>query len=317
MSHRSVMVKEVLDYLLVKPGGTYVDGTVGGGGIARTVLDRGGTGTFLLGIDRDRLALARAAAALDGSAGRSVLRHGNFAEIVRHVRDEGLHAVDGVVLDLGVSSEQLDSPERGFSFMHDGPLDMRMDGTAGITAADLVNTLSESELVDLIMNFGEERHAGRVARAIVAARRRHPISSTLELAGLVEKSLGGKRGRIHPATRTFQALRISVNGEMDALRQGLDGALQVLREGGRLVVIAFHSIEDRIVKQFMVAHAGRLVAKQEGGAAWVGATPLVRVLTRRPCVPSSCECAENPRARSAKLRALERAAVQERRAGGR
>jgi 16S rRNA (cytosine1402-N4)-methyltransferase len=218
--------------------------------------------------------------------------------------------VDGVLLDLGVSSEQLDTPERGFSFMRDGPLDMRMDAEAGTTAADLVNNLSEEELKRVIVMYGEEPRAGRVARAIVAARRGRHVGSTLELAGLVEKALGPKRGRIHPATRTFQALRIAVNGEMDALRQGLDGALQVLREGGRLAVIAFHSIEDRIVKQFMAAHAGRWVARQEGGAAWVGLTPVVRVLTRRPAVPSDAECAENPRARSAKLRAMERLAVQ-------
>jgi 16S rRNA (cytosine1402-N4)-methyltransferase len=304
------MVREVLDYLSVKPGGTYVDGTVGSGGHAGAILDRGGTGTLLLGLDRDREALARAAQTLSGSSGRSELRYGNFAEIVRHVGDEGLQAVDGVVLDLGVSSEQLDTPRRGFSFMRDGPLDMRMDTGEGVTAADLINTLSEAELTDLIMKFGEERRAGRVARVLVDARRRHTIDSTLELAGLVEKALGAKRGRIHPATRTFQALRIAVNGEMDALIQGLDGGLQVLREGGRLVVITFHSLEDRIVKQFMAAHAGRWVAQQEGGATWVGAAPSARVLTRHPAVPSVDECAENPRARSAKLRALERLAVR-------
>ena len=316
VSHRSVMAREVLDYLSVRSRGIYVDGTVGSGGHARAVLDRGGTGTFLLGLDRDREALARSAAALDGLNGKGVLRHGNFADIARHVRDEGLQAVDGVVFDLGVSSEQLDTPERGFSFMRDGPLDMRMDGASGATAADLVNTLSEMELAGLITKFGEEPRSGRVARVLVAARQRHPIGSTLELAGLVEKALGPKRGRIHPATRTFQALRIAVNGEMDALRRGLDGALHVLREGGRLVVISFHSIEDRIVKQFMVAHAGRWVARQEGGSTWVGETPAIRILTRRPAVPSLAECAENPRARSAKLRAMERLAVEDRQTGG-
>lgn len=302
------MVKEVLDLLSVRPGGTYVDGTVGSGGHARAILDRGGPGTFVLGLDRDAEALERAAAALVGAEGRSVLRRTNFDDVVRIVGVEGLSSVDGVLLDLGVSSEQLDTPGRGFSFMRDGPLDMRMDVEAGSSAADLVNSLPEEELAEVIVKYGEERSARRVARVVADARRRQPIRTTLELAGLIEKALGPKRGRIHPATRTFQALRIAVNGELDALRRGLEGSLQVLREGGRLVVITFHSLEDRIVKQFMTAHAGRMVARQEGGAIWVGQEPASRNLTRRPIVPSVHECTMNPRSRSAKVRALERLA---------
>lgn len=299
------MVGEVLEYLSVKRGGIYVDGTLGGGGHARAILERAGADGFVLGIDRDREALARAARVFEGSAGRSALRHGNFCDIERHVADEGLQKVDGVVLDLGVSSEQLDTGERGFSFMRDGPLDMRMDTTQGTTAAHLVNEMTEAELAKIIMTYGEEKLATRIARAIAAARRSHSIASTLELAGLVERAAGGRRGRIHPATRTFQALRIAVNGELEAVRCGLEGALRVLREGGRLVVISFHSLEDRMVKRFMAGHAGRWVALHAGGEEWVGERPPVRLLTRHPVVPSEAESGSNPRARSAKLRALE------------
>lgn len=306
MGHRSVMVREVLDYLAVKPGGVYVDGTLGSGGHARAVLERGGAGTTVLGFDRDVEALARAKEAICGAPGRGVLRHGNFADAGRYLQEEGWKQVDGVLLDLGVSSDQLDTAGRGFSFMRDGPLDMRMDATGGRTAADLVNTMSESELRETIATYGEERAAWRIARAIVAERRRVPFSTTLQLAALVERAAGGRRGPIHPATRTFQALRIVVNGELESLSRGLESSFEALGAGGRLVVISFHSLEDRIVKQFMARHVGRWVAMQEGGERWDGAMPPARALTPRPATPSESECAANPRARSAKLRAIER-----------
>jgi 16S rRNA (cytosine1402-N4)-methyltransferase len=300
------MVNEVLDCLSVRPGGVYVDGTVGSGGHARAVLDRGGAGTALLGFDRDGEALIRAGRALEGADGKVDLRHGNFADLLGQLCGEGRGQVDGVLLDLGVSSEQLDAPERGFSFMRDGPLDMRMNQSSGVSAAELVNSMSEPELAGTIAAYGEERASRRIARAIVTERRRHAISTTLQLAAVIEKAVGAARGRIHPATRTFQALRIAVNGELDDLRRGLQHAILALRPGGRLAVISFHSLEDRIVKQFMAGHAGRWVARQEGGTRWVGDTPPARQLTRRPMTPSEPECAANPRARSAKLRAIER-----------
>jgi 16S rRNA (cytosine1402-N4)-methyltransferase len=310
------MVEEVLDCLSVRAGGVYVDGTVGSGGHARAVLDRGGPGTVVLGFDRDGEALTRTRRVLDGADGKVELRHGNFADLLRQLFEQGRGQVDGVLLDLGVSSEQLDTPERGFSFMRDGPLDMRMDQSAGLSAAELVNTVSEPELAGTIASYGEERASRRIARAIVSERRRQSISTTLQLAGIVEKAVGSSRGRIHPATRTFQALRIAVNGELDELRRGLESAMLVLRPGGRLVVISFHSLEDRMVKQFMAAHVGRWAARQEGGTHWVGDAPPARHLTRRPVVPSEAECAGNPRARSAKLRAVERLSEPCRHSGG-
>ena len=306
--HVPVLVGEVLERLAVRPGGIYVDGTLGSGGHARAVLERAGPQGVLLGIDRDAEAIARARRNLQGVAGRCVFVKGNFAEVAGIARREGFDRVDGVLLDIGVSSEQLDEPERGFSFRADSALDMRMDRSSGSTAADLIRRLSEEELRSILRDYGEEHRAARIARAIVAARKRMPLATTGELARVVETAAGGRRGRLHPATRTFQALRIAVNDELDCLERGLVGGLDLLAPGGRLAVISFHSLEDRIVKRFAVRHAGRWESLQAGGRRWHGELPVVALVTRKPVTPSEEEVGRNPRARSAKLRVVERLA---------
>jgi 16S rRNA (cytosine1402-N4)-methyltransferase len=234
-----------------------------------------------------------------------VFVHGNFAEMGGIARAAGFGRVDGVVLDLGVSSEQLETAERGFSFIQDGPLDMRMDTSEKETALRLVNDLAEDELRALLKDYGEEPNARRIARAVVRLRSEQPLTRTTELADLVCGVTGRRRGT-HPATRTFQALRIAVNRELEALRDGLGEALRLLGSGGRLAVVAFHSLEDRIVKQRFAAHAGRWESLQAGGRAWRGEQPPVRRITRKPVIASDQERARNPRSRSAKLRVVER-----------
>ena len=301
------------------PGGVYVDGTVGGGGHAAALLGRTEGQARVLGIDRDAAALALARERLTDWAGRVRLAQGNYADMQEIAARVGVRAVDGVLLDIGLSSNQSEAPERGFSFAADGPLDMRMDRSSGPTAADLVNELEEAPLADLLWRYGEERRSRRIAAAIVAGRRQGRIETTGRLAALVECAAGGRRGRIHPATRTFQALRIAVNDELGSLRRGLDAGLGLLRTGGRLVVISFHSLEDRLVKQFSRAHAGRHEALPAGGSEWRGETPPVEVLTRKPVTASAAELERNPRARSAKLRAMRRIAgtdVHSKREGG-
>ena len=231
---------------------------------------------------------------------------GNFADMVALAETNGLQEVDGILLDLGVSSDQLDTPERGFSFRADGPLDMRMDATQRTSAARLVNTLAEQDLAELLWRLGEEPAARRVARAIVSERERAPIETTARLAALVARVKHGRQGRTDPATRVFQALRIAVNDELDSLTRGLDAALRLLKRGGRMAVISFHSLEDREVKNFFRRHAGRWEAQQAGGQAWVGERPAVGLVARKPVTPSVEECEQNPRARSAKLRVAQR-----------
>ncbi|HNP71052.1 MAG TPA: 16S rRNA (cytosine(1402)-N(4))-methyltransferase RsmH, partial [Kouleothrix sp.] len=250
----------------------------------------------LLGLDADPAALAAARARLAIYSGRTTLVHGNFREIGRLAREHGFAAVDGILLDLGVSSYQLDTPERGFSFAADAPLDMRLDPTQGETAADLVNEMPEAELADLIFNYGEERGARRVARLVAEARRKRPITSTAELAGLVERALGGRHGKIHPATRTFQALRIAVNRELESLETALPQAIELLAPGGRIAVIAFHSLEDRIAKLFFRAESGY------GGSE----RNQLAIVTKKPIVAAADEARSNPRSRSAKLRIAEK-----------
>jgi 16S rRNA (cytosine1402-N4)-methyltransferase len=261
----------------------------------------------LLGIDRDPQALERARRHLSGFAGRFELVQGNFADMAVFAGKLGWSEVDRILLDLGVSSEQLDTPSRGFSFRGDGPLDMRMDPSGSPTAADLVNCLSEAELREIIAGFGEEGNARRIAAAIVRERAGGRIESTAHLAGIVERTVG-RGGRIHPATRTFQALRIAVNGEIESLNRALESGLGILAAGGRMAVISFHSIEDRAVKTFFAAHAGRWESLQQGGRSWAGAEPRVRPVTRRCVKARAAETEDNPRARSAKLRVAERTA---------
>ncbi len=304
-AHRPVMLTEVLAVLSPRNDGTYVDGTFGAGGYSRAILDA--ADCVVWAVDRDPDAIRRGETMAAGYAGRLRLIHGRFGELRALLRERGVSLVDGVALDLGVSSPQLDEPARGFSFRADGPLDMRMEA-AGASAADAVNELPEDELARIIRSFGEERHARRVARAIVAARRAAPITRTLALAEIVRGAVPKSRDGIDPATRTFQALRIHVNDELGELDRGLAAAEAVLAPGGRLAVVAFHSLEDRRVKAFLRARAGlaprasrHLPAAQEEGRA-----PTFRLLDGGLARPGEAEVAANPRARSARLRAAER-----------
>lgn len=307
--HIPVLLREAVDSLAVRQGGVYVDGTLGRAGHAREILLRGGAGTTLVGIDRDGQALEESAARLGTVPGaKVVLVHGCHGSIADIVHGEGFRDVDGILLDLGVSSPQLDEPGRGFSFRTDGPLDMRMDRSRDVTAAMLVATRTEEELAGILRTLGEEPNARRIARAIVQARALRPIETTGQLAGLVERTVG-RRGPHHPATRTFQALRMAVNDEIGELERALEGGLGILKEGGRFAVITFESLTDRVVKRFFAAHVGRMVSLQQGGERWEGILPRVRPVTRHAVVASDEETEINPRARSAKLRTIERMAA--------
>lgn len=307
--HLSVMPDEVLRFLAPHAGGCYLDGTLGGGGhsalIAAQCLPGGGT---LIGIDRDQAALQAAGRRLAAFGDAVRLVHGNFADVGSHLAVLGIHQLDGFILDLGVSSHQLDSGERGFSFQQDAPLDMRMDTTAGETAADLLNDLPEQELERIIKEYGEERWAKRVATFIVKARAEAPIESTLQLVDIIKGAIPKAKWeeRIHPATRTFQGLRIAVNHELDSLEQGLRSAIGLLKPGGRGVVISFHSLEDRIVKHVFRECASGCTCPRNLPVCVCGNQPRVRVLTGRPVMATDEETEQNPRARSAKLRAVEK-----------
>jgi len=289
--HTSVLLEETMGLLAVRPGGLYVDGTLGLGGHAAEILRRSAPEGRVIGFDRDQEALGRAREALAPFAPRVRFVHADFREAPAVLGGE---EADGILLDLGVSSLQLDRPERGFSFRHDGPLDMRLDQGEGPTAADLVNRLPEDELANLIYRFGEERASRRIARAVVAARRRKHLSTTGELADVVRGAARGGRPGLDPATRTFQALRIAVNGELDGLERALESLAACLAPGGRLAVIAFHSLEDRPVKQTL-----RSLGAREGFA----------LVTKKAVRPGVEEVRRNPRARSARLRALAREAA--------
>jgi 16S rRNA (cytosine1402-N4)-methyltransferase len=292
--HEPVMVAEAIAHLAPARGGVFVDCTVGYGGHAHAILDAGAS--RLIGLDRDPAALAEAAAALEAFGDRVTLLHTDYRRLDEVLDAQGIGGVDGLLADLGVSSMQLDSPGRGFSFRRDEPLDMRMNPTTGPTAAEAIGEADERTLANVIYEFGEERHSRRIARAIAGARMRSPVSTTGQLADIVRRAVPRKGySRIDPATRTFQAIRIWVNGELEGLDTFLTHAVRRLRPGGRAVVISFHSLEDRVVKH-------TLRALQAAGD--VGLT----VRTKRPAVPSEAEVERNPRARSAKLRAAERSA---------
>jgi 16S rRNA (cytosine1402-N4)-methyltransferase len=307
--HIPVLLREVIANLAPHDSGTYVDGTYGAGGYAAAILAAGDT--RVIAIDRDPTAVAAGQSEVEKATGRLTLVVGEFAALDRTVGDLGIAAVDGVVLDLGVSSMQLDTAERGFSFRLDGPLDMRM-GSAGPSAADVIAQASERDLADIIFLLGEERRARAVARTIVAARGDGPITTTRALADIVARVVHGRPGDIHPATRTFQALRLYVNDELGQLAQGLAAAERILAPGGRLVVVSFHSLEDRIVKNFLSARSGA-----EHGSRHLPETASAPAtferLTRRPLEAEDTEVAANPRARSAKLRAAVRTAAPARR----
>jgi 16S rRNA (cytosine1402-N4)-methyltransferase len=307
-SHVSVLPREVVAYLAVRPGGIYVDGTIGGAGHAAAILELSGPDGRLIGFDRDPAALAAAAERLQGFGDRVTLIHGNFAGMQPQLTAIGIGQVHGVLLDLGVSSHQLDTPERGFSFQVDAPLDMRMNPTEGDSAVALVNEGSEEELTDIIFRYGEERWARRIAKFIVAARSEAPILSTGQLAAIISGAIPRKaqEERLHPATRTFQALRIAVNQELASLETLLGTTVDLLAPGGRMVVISFHSLEDRIVKESFRSFTGRCICPRSLPRCSCGARAQLKVLTSKPVTAAADEVAVNPRARSAKLRAVER-----------
>ncbi|MFM8748380.1 MAG: 16S rRNA (cytosine(1402)-N(4))-methyltransferase RsmH [Aestuariivirga sp.] len=308
-AHVPVMLAAVLGQLAPRDGEAFIDATFGAGGYSRAILEA--ADTRVLAIDRDPSAVRAGAALAKSFAGRLTLREGRFSDMEALARDAGFEQIDGVVLDIGVSSMQIDEPSRGFSFLRDGPLDMRMS-QAGPSAADAVNGLPQEALADIIFALGEEPRARAIARAIVAARAEAPIATTLALVRAIERATGRPRPgeRIHPATRTFQALRIHVNGELDELSAALHAAERLLRPGGRLVAVTFHSLEDRIVKQFLNVRAGKTPAgSRHLPAQGPGPEPSFTLPFRGHLAAPEDEVAANPRARSAKLRAAIRTAA--------
>ena len=303
--HIPVLVRPVVEHLGVRAGGIYIDGTFGAGGYARAIL--AAADCKVLGLDRDQSAVAQSAGLVEESGGRLTVAESRFSALDEAAASFGIAGADGVVLDLGVSSMQLDSQDRGFSFRLDGPLDMRMEA-GGPSAADVVAAASERTLADIVFLLGEERHSRAVARAIVKARATSPIRTTRALADIVGRVVHGRPGDIHPATRTFQALRLFVNDELGELQAGLSAAERILKPGGRLVVVSFHSLEDRIVKTFLAARAGTRAGSRHLPQAAPRPASFT-ILTKRPVGPDEAETAANPRARSAKLRAAERNAA--------
>jgi len=300
--HHPVLLRETIEFLAVERGGLFVDCTVGLGGHSEAILQTP-FDAQVLGIDRDEEALELARKRLAKFGGRFRAVHADFRELTRVLATAKVEAVRGILADLGVSSLQLDSPSRGFSFRHEAPLDMRLDRSSGETAAELLGRLSEVEIARLIFEYGEERRSRRIARRIVERREvGQPIQTTTELAALVERAIGGKQRRIHPATRTFQALRIAVNRELEGLDRFVVDAIDSLEPHGRLAVISFHSLEDRIIKRTLLKLSGRCQCPPRTPQCSCGARKAIEIMTRRPVTPNQIEIDENPRARSAKLR---------------
>jgi len=299
--HQPVLVTETLAALNVQPGGRYIDCTVGSGGHAAAILETSAPGGQLLGIEADPDALKVAQVRLQGKA--AILINDNFANLKAICQKYGFHPVQGILFDLGLSSLQLNRNSRGFSFQRDAPLDMRFSPDQQLTAADIVNTLPEAELADIIRQYGEERYSRQIARNIV---RKRPLRTTLDLAQLVLETLGSRRGRIHPATRTFQALRIAVNRELENLEAALPQAVELLEQGGRLVVISYHSLEDRLVKHLMRSQSQRCICPPGTPVCICEHNPTLGLVNKRVITPSATEVAANPRSRSAKLRVAER-----------
>lgn len=299
--HKPVLFAETIDSLAIRPEGTYIDGTAGGGGHSEAILQRLNGGR-LLSIDQDPDAIAACTARLSSYPGW-MIRQGNFSQMVQLASSCGITQVDGVLMDIGVSSHQLDTPERGFSYHTDAPLDMRMS-QEGPTAADLVNTLSWQQLADIIRRYGEDKSAARIAKAIVEAREKEPIQTTLQLADIIRNAVPAavRRAEGHPARKTFQALRIAVNGELDRLSEGLEAAFSLLSVGGRLAVITFHSLEDRIVKQKMNEWCTGCTCPPDFPVCVCGKKPRAELVYKKGLAPTEEEIQENPRARSARLR---------------
>ena len=305
--HISVLLNECIDNLNIKPDGIYVDGTLGLGGHSYQIASRLTTGR-LIGIDRDQTAIKRAGARLEPFADRVTLVHGNFCDVASILDDLGIEAVDGMLFDLGVSSPQLDEIERGFSYMGDAPLDMRMNQSESITAKDLVNTYSEDQLNRIFWDYGEERYARRISAAIIKRRQQAPIETTLELVDIIKTALPAPalREKQHPAKRCFQAIRIAVNDELGAVEQMMNTAPDKLKIGGRLCVISFHSLEDRIVKVGVARRENGCTCPREAPICTCGFVKTLKSVSRKPILPTEEETEMNPRARSAKLRVAER-----------
>ena len=305
--HVSVLLQECIDALAIRPDGIYVDGTLGMGGHSAEIAKRLTTGK-LIGIDRDETAIRRAGERLRPFGERVQLVHGNFRNTAAILDRLGIAGVDGMLFDLGVSSPQLDEADRGFSYMHDAPLDMRMDATDDLNAWFVVNCWPEEKLKRILYDYGEERHAPRIAAAILRARAQKPISTTLELVDVIRSAMPAQalREKQHPAKRTFQAIRIAVNDELEAVRMLMDTAPDKLNPGGRLAVISFHSLEDRIVKLGIRAHEDGCTCPRDFPVCTCGFVQTLKSVTRKPIVPSAAELEANPRARSAKLRVAER-----------
>ena len=305
--HVSVLLDECIENLAIKPDGIYVDGTLGLGGHSYEIASRLTTGR-LIGIDRDETAIARAGERLAPFAGKITLVHGNFSDTASILDDLGIDAVDGMLFDLGVSSPQLDEAERGFSYMHDAPLDMRMDRSEGLTAYDVVNDYSADRLSRIFWDYGEERYARRISAAIIAAREKKPVETTFELVDIIKGALpaAALREKQHPAKRCFQAIRIAVNDELGAISALMDTAPDKLKLGGRLCVISFHSLEDRIVKSGIAARENGCTCPREAPICTCGFIKTLKSVCRKPILPGADEIERNPRARSAKLRVAER-----------
>ena len=305
--HRPVLLDECMEGLAIRPGGIYLDGTLGRAGHSWEIVRRLNAGGRLIGLDRDETALEAARQRLAPYADRVTLVHSNFSRVAEVLDELGIPAVDGMLFDLGVSSPQLDDAQRGFSYMHDAPLDMRMDRTAGLTARTVVNEWSYEELRRILYEYGEERYAPAIARRIVAAREEAPIETTGQLVDLIKSAMPPQalREKQHPAKRSFQAIRIAVNGELDALPPMLSGAIDHLNPGGRLVVITFHSLEDRIVKNVFQDAAKGCTCPPSFPVCVCGHKPKIKILTKKPIIATREEVEENPRSRSAKLRVAE------------
>ncbi|HTS17131.1 MAG TPA: 16S rRNA (cytosine(1402)-N(4))-methyltransferase RsmH [Verrucomicrobiae bacterium] len=304
--HKPVLLQEVVHQLQPRHGGLYVDCTVGGGGHAREILRACGPDGKLVGLDWDEEAVAASREELGEFGARVELVRANYVELERVLMSVRVTVVDGVLFDLGVSSRQFDEPTRGFSILREGPLDMRMSRQLGATARDILRTASLEELARIFYVYGEEKRSRAIARNIVAERENAPLETTRELARLVERVLGPKRGAIHPATRVFQALRIAVNNELDNLRQGLEIGTRFLRSGARIAVISFHSLEDRIVKQFFVEKSTGCICPPDLPVCRCGRKETLRIVTKKPIRAAEGEVGSNPRARSAKLRVAEK-----------
>ena len=306
-SHYSVLLSECMDGLDIKPDGVYVDGTAGGAGHSSEIAKRLENG-MLIAIDQDATAVGVARERLDRLKKNTKVIQSNFCEIASVCKDLGIEAIDGLLLDLGVSSYQLDTAERGFSYSADAPLDMRMDVSRALTAYDVVNTYGEQELKKILFEYGEERYAPQIASAIVKARAKKPIETTAELSDVIKYAIppAAREGGHHPAKRSFQAIRIEVNGELDVIEPAIRDAVSLLKKGGRVAIITFHSLEDRIVKQTFASLASGCTCPKDFPICVCSNKPKVKIITKKPILPSKEELEENPRSRSAKLRVAEK-----------